>query len=58
MVVEAARRFVAAHPSDKNKDVARVGHPLMVQYTAANSRSFDSAEVRFAQDDGFWLIRN
>ena len=26
--------FVVAHPSDKNKDAARVGHPILVDFIA------------------------
>jgi hypothetical protein len=43
-------KVVDSHPSDKNKDVARVGHPAIGKPQSKNNRRyFDSAEVRFAQ---------
>ena len=41
-----------SHPSHKDKSVARVGHPVPNSAPPiTKSRSFDSAEGRFAQDD-------
>jgi len=47
---------VVSHPCNKNKYVARMGHPPFAQWDRCTSRSFDSAEVRFAQDDSSFFV--